>query len=208
MERALARPVQYRTKPITRMVFGWTATGSTSQTLTIQTRDLLAAVASPNAQYTAAVATMIPAFSMCRLRKAEAWELNGNSITISPTNTSVAGGYCTGPDEVVTDTGTTAIPSHVEWSPKRGSFADMWFSNIGGASTNIVTFTANKIVNNVDWLVRCHCDVVLADANDGNGALTTSAANTVLGGRLYFRILVSGLNFLPEGSPEVATYFA
>lgn len=203
----MARPTKYIIKPVHRMVLGWTLQKAATVQATVTTADLAYSVATPQATVAGAASTMWSAFSMCRVRKVEAWELAGNSVTLTPATVNAVGPFVTGPDVIKTATGTSAIPAYVSWKPVKGSAADMWFN--GSNSISFFSVNSNKEAVNVDLLVRVHMDVVLADAVDGGSNTITGALNTVTGGRNYWRILVlAGNNWLPEASPEVGTYFA
>jgi len=217
-DQRISYPPPYRAKPLQSMTVGWqysfpTGTSSGGLTAAVDYADLMFAVAAAGGTVAAATATMHSLFQSVRIRRVEAWGLNGVPITISWSSGPSAGIYVPGPDSTVTDSGTSVRPSHVVLKPQKGSIQDNWYQ-FNSTASNLCVLTINNLAANaaagsaVLVILRCKFDFVLNDALAYSTAFSTSNVNTVTGGLLYWRILVtSGNNWFPESSPALGQYF-
>jgi hypothetical protein len=199
------------------MVLGWRgylpakSTGTNSQTITYEYKDLFFALGIATASVSAAAATLTSPFASVRVKKIEAWELNGNPLALTLSQSQVATTFTSGQDVTVADSGSSAIPSYVSISPKLGSIAANWFS--GNTSTNLFIVNVNTDSinatgsNALSVAIRVHLNYTLNDADASPATVTTSSNNTVSAGLMYFRqISFSGNNLQVDAQPSVGTY--
>jgi len=200
------------------MILGWrglllskSSGGSTSQTVTFEYQDIFYSVAIPVAAYTAAVATLISAFASVRIRKIEVWELNGNPIALTLSQSQIATTFTSGSDKTVTDVGTSAFPSYCAIVPKLGSLAANWFS--GTTTTNC--FVVNDNVDTINatgssqlnLAIRVHINYTMNDADASPSTITTTSANTLGVAKQYWRqIAFNGNTLQVDAQPSIATY--
>jgi hypothetical protein len=206
------------TKPIQAMTLGWrgffpaqSSGGNDSQTITFEYQDLYFSVAAPVANYTAATGTFVSPFASVRVKKVEVWELNGNPISLTFSQSQVATTFTSGADMTVTDVGTAVVPSYVSFVPRLGTIAANWFS--GSTTTNM--FIINDQIDSINatgsnamnLAIRVHINYTLNDADASPVTYTSTAANTVQAAKLYWRQIAFNGNVLKvDAQPSIATY--
>jgi len=214
-------PKSFQGKPIQQMTVGWRLNlpslsegASVAQTLALKARDIMYCVALATNSPSGSAGTLGSLFASLRIKRFEAWEFNGNPITLSWGAVAQAGPFSSGPDVSLTDTGSSAIPSHLVLRPLKGSLQSGWLQSLDN-SNNIVLLTVNPASGNntgtynVSLLLRMTFDYVLNDGSafTSSSITTNSTSNTFHTGDIVWRNLVGNSNtYVSEVSPGVATY--
>jgi len=217
---SLGLPKAFRAKPVGSMTFGWqlalpaASTGSDAA-FAIAYDDIMWAIGILQAAVVAGNPIVLSPFCSIKVKSVEMWEFNGLPISLTWSQVASAGVYVPGPDQTSSDTGSSAVPSHVKLVPKAGSLQSNWYSTNSASNMFIATFndklgTTGTPVNQIRLLLRVHVDYVLNDASAFSNSYTSAIAQTVSGvGLMYWRCIVtSGNTWYPEAFPGVATYIA
>jgi len=202
-------PPSINTKPVHRMIFGWKWVASTTSTqIILKDTDLIGVAAIANASYTSASANMYPLFSSIRLRKVELWGMSGERLNLTPSTLTAFGNlFALAPEVAESSFGSQAVCSYVKWKPKKGSLLDMWITASGNQQLFNIGMDSSEGNSFAEGCLRVHVEVVLNDLS-AQTIFSTSSANTLTGGGIYWRCLKDqvGTIVYPENAQMVSNY--
>jgi len=216
----LGLPKAFKAKPIGSMTFGWqlalaAASSGSDAALAFAYDDIMWAIGILQTAVTAGNPTLLTPFCSVRVKSVEMWEFNGLPISLTWSQVGSAGVYVPGPDSTVSDTGSSAVPSHVKLVPSKNSLQSNWFSTNSSGNMVIATFndklgSSGTPNNQIRLLIRFHIDYVLNDASAFSNTYISGTSQTITGvGLMYWRCVTTSSNtWYPEAFPGVSTYIA